>query len=272
MAGLVASVRGSLRAMPTLLRVGMAESLAYRVEFVVWMLTNSLPLIMLGLWTSVAAEGPFGGFDQSDFIAYYLAALIVRNVTGTWVVWQVNDEIRTGTLSLRLLRPLHPFLTYAATHLASVPLRALVAIPFAVILLVATAGQAVTRDPLILLFFLISLAGAWALTFFFLMLIGALGLFIDKSLAVFQVYLGLFAVLAGYLVPLELLPGWAQSVAHAAPFRYMLGFPVELLLGGASRSAALLDLAVQWAFVAALMVASLAVWRAGIRRYEAYGS
>ena len=47
----------TLRALPTLLRIGVAETVAYRAEFLVWILTTTLPLVMLGLWTSVAARG-----------------------------------------------------------------------------------------------------------------------------------------------------------------------------------------------------------------------
>ena len=33
----------------------------------------------------------------------------------------MNQEIRMGTLSLRLLRPIHPFVAYSAEHLAAIP-------------------------------------------------------------------------------------------------------------------------------------------------------
>ncbi|HVV81815.1 MAG TPA: hypothetical protein VHE35_02005, partial [Kofleriaceae bacterium] len=65
----------SLRAMPTMLRVGLAETIAYRAEMIVWILTTTMPLVMLALWTSVAAEAPFQQFTQADFVAYYLGAL-----------------------------------------------------------------------------------------------------------------------------------------------------------------------------------------------------
>ena len=71
------SVSASLRAMPTMLRVGLAETIAYRAEMIVWILTTTMPLVMLALWTSVAAEAPFAGFTELDFVAYYLAALRV---------------------------------------------------------------------------------------------------------------------------------------------------------------------------------------------------
>lgn len=272
LADAVQTARISLRALPTMLRVGLAETLAYRVEFVIWMMTNSLPLIMLGLWTSVADEAPFGRFGESQFVAYYLAALIVRNLTGTWVIWQINEDVRTGGLSMRLLRPVHPFVQYAATHLASVPLRAIVVIPFAVILLATTGRAALATDPVMYVLFAVSLAGAWLLTFFLLVTIGTLGLFIEKSIAVYEVYLGVFAVASGYLVPLELLPEWAHRAASWLPFRYMLAYPVELLTGDLDRTGALAALATQWAFIAGAGALAMAVWRAGIRRFEAYGS
>jgi ABC-2 type transport system permease protein len=265
--------RAALKAMPTLLRVGVAETVAYRAEFVVWMLTTTLPLVMLALWTSVAAEAPFAQFGQADFIAYYLAALIVRQVTGSWVVWQINEEVRTGTLSMRLLRPIHPFFGYAATHLSAIPLRGLVALPFAVLLLLTAGRASLTADPVLWLLVLPALAGAWVLAFFALVLLGALGLFVERSLAIFDVYLGVFAVLSGYLLPLALLPDWAAGIAAATPFRFMLSFPIELSMGAVDgRGHALALLGLQWLYAIAMVVLAERVWRAGVRRYEAYGA
>jgi ABC-2 type transport system permease protein len=255
-----------------MLRVGVAEALAYRAEFLVWMLTTTLPLVMLGLWSTVAREGTFHGYGTAEFTAYYLATLIVRNLTGSWVVWQMNGEIRDGTLSMRLLRPIHPFVGYAAVHLAAIPLRAAIALPVAVVLLATSGARTVTGDPIMIGLFLISVVGAWVITFFWMLLLGALGFFIEKSLAVFEVYLGIYALFSGYLLPLSLLPGWVAAVARWLPFRYMLGFPVEILIGAHDRAAVLRGLGVQWGFAAAAVVGAILMWRAGVRRYEAYGS
>ncbi len=83
----------TLRALPTLWRVGVAETIAYRAEFVVWMLTTTIPLIMLALWTSVASEGPFQNYGSADFVAYFLAVLIVRQLTSNWIAWQMFEDI-----------------------------------------------------------------------------------------------------------------------------------------------------------------------------------
>jgi ABC-2 type transport system permease protein len=261
-----------LRAMPALLRIGLAETVAYRAEFVVWMLTTTMPLVMLGLWTSVAHEAPFRGFAERDFIAYYLAMLIVRNLTGSWVVWQINEEIRSGSLSMRLLRPLHPFLGYAATHLSAIPLRAVIALPITAVLLVTSAREVMADSFYEYALFVISVLGAWFLTFAILVTIGAVAFWIQRSMGIFDVYLGVLSVLSGYLVPIALLPGWLQRIAVHSPFRYMLSLPVEILISRVGGAEAARLVAIQWGYAAAAVAMAFAVWRTGIRRYEAYGA
>ena len=41
------------RAVPALMRIGFAEAVAYRAEFVIWMLSTTLPLVNLALWSAV---------------------------------------------------------------------------------------------------------------------------------------------------------------------------------------------------------------------------
>ncbi len=258
--------------MPTLLRIGLAETIAYRVEFIIWMLTMTLPLVMLGLWTSVASEGPFAGYAERDFVAYYLGAFIVRNLTGNWVVWQINEEIRTGALMKRLLKPIHPFVTYAATHMSAIPLRALVALPMALVLLWSQARGLLVTDAARLSILALALAGTFLLTFFILVTIGALGFFLERSLAIVELYLGVFAVFSGYLIPLPLFPTALQRTAEVLPFRYMLAFPVETMIGRLDAGQAARALAIQWLWVAAFLPIATFAWRRGIRRFEAYGS
>src|SRR5258706_7668805 len=102
----MSSASRTLRALPTLFRVGLASTIAYRGEFLVWILSTNMPLVMLALWLEVAREGALGRYGEKQFIAYFLATLIVRLLTGSWVVWELNMEVRQGILGMRLLRPI----------------------------------------------------------------------------------------------------------------------------------------------------------------------
>ncbi|HEY6105864.1 MAG TPA: ABC-2 family transporter protein, partial [Anaeromyxobacteraceae bacterium] len=165
-------MRRTLRALPTLLRVGLAEAVSYRAELLVWLLSTNMPLVMLALWSAVARDAPVGRFGQRDFVAYYLAALVVRLMTGAWVVWELTFEIRQGTLAYRLLRPLHPLVAYAAENVAAMPLRLAVALPVAGVALWLTAGDRLVRDPLLLALFPLTVLGGWLITFLAMALVG----------------------------------------------------------------------------------------------------
>ena len=264
------SLRATVRAYPALLRTGLVAAVAYRAEFLIWMFSTNMPLVMLALWAAVGRSGPVAGYTQRGFGAYYLAVLLVRLLTGAWVVWEMTFEIKQGTLALRLLRPIHPLIAYSAENLAALPMRGLVAIPVMAGFLIA-GRESLSHDPLHWLLFLPAMAGAWLLTFLVMALIGTLALFVESAISVFEAWLGISSVLSGYLIPLDLFPPALREVALKLPFRFLVSYPVELMLGRLSHRDALLLLGAQWGYVAVASVGLHFVWRSGMRRFGAYG-
>jgi ABC-2 type transport system permease protein len=260
-------MRRTLRVMPTLLRVGFAEAMAYRAELLIWVLTTTMPLVMLPLWIAVAESGPVQGFTGADFVAYFLTTFVVRQVTSAWASWTINHEVKTGALSLRLMRPIHPFWAYAIENLAAIPMRLLVAGPVAVGVLLFTSRERLASDPALLAVFAASLVGAWAITFLAHVAVGTLSLWTQSSIRIMDVWTAGFFVFSGYLVPIALFPDALRAVPEWLPFR----FPVEVLTGARALPDALAMLARQWAWVVALAVLCSVLWNRGLRRFQAYG-
>jgi ABC-2 type transport system permease protein len=265
------SLRTTTRALPTLFRVSFADAVAYRAELLVWMLSTTMPLIMLALWSAVARDAPVGRFGQREFLAYFLATFIVRQLTGAWASWQMNYEIRHGTLAMRLLRPLHPMIAFAVEHLAAQPLRLLIALPVAGCGLVLVGSSVVPHDPALWVAWLGALLGAWLITFLASFSIGCLAFYFESSVMVMDVWMTLFFVFSGYLLPVELFPPLVRQAVDWLPFRYQIGLPVEIMTSAHGREAALVLLARQWAYVAVLLAAAVALWRRGLARFAAYG-
>lgn len=259
------------RALPALFRIGFAEAVAYRAEFLVWILSTTMPLIMLALWSAVARDAPVGRFAQAEFTSYFLATFVVRQLTSSWVSWQINYEVRQGTLALRLLRPIHPMLTFAVGNLSAQPLRLVVAVPVAVFWLATSGGASLPRDPAHWGLWLVAVAGGWLITFLANFAIGSLSFYVESAFRAMDVWLVLFFVLSGYTIPVELFPPGVRAVVDWLPFRYQIGLPVEILTSAHATGAALALLARQWMWVAALFLAALTLWRGGIRRFAAYG-
>ncbi|CAN5906838.1 ABC-2 family transporter protein [soil metagenome] len=264
-------VTRSIRALPTLLRVGVAETVAYRAEFLVWILVTTQPLVMLALWRSVAAESPFRGYSSADFVAYYLSALIVRNLTGSWVGWQISEEIRLGTMSMRLLRPIHPYVAFAAGHIAAIPFRVIVGIPVAAILLFSSGSAALTSEPLQLTVIIPSLALGWFINFNIVFMLGAVSFFATKTMALMNVYFGLFSLFSGYLLPIPLLPSVIRDIAEVMPFRFGFSVPIELMTQHLASERVAMLLGGQLAWAVASLTGALLLWRAGVRKFESVG-
>lgn len=260
----------TLRALPTIFRVGLAEAIAYRAEILVWVLTASMPLIMLPIWHTIAEDGVVPGFTPNGLTAYFLGAFVVRQVAGAWAAWTINQDVRTGALSQRLLRPIHPMWGYAAENLAAIPIRAVIAFPVGMLALIVTGGEHIARGWMWALVPL-AFAGAWLITFLANVIIGTLALWMHQSIKLQDVWSAGFFALSGYFVPIAAFPTWLRDLPHYLPFEYQLGYPVELLTGALDQERALEGLAAQWAWVSILAMIAILLWRRGIERYGAYG-
>ena len=261
-----------VRALPELFRIGFADLVAYRAEMVIWILSATMPLIMLALWNTVVTEEPLAGFGPAEITRYFAATLVVRQLTSAWLLWHMNWMIRTGALSARLLRPIHPLVWEGVEMLAAMPMRMAVLLPMLVGLvlwrpeLVAWPGWAAMAlfVPAVLL--------AWLIGFLIQAIFGMLAFWLEQSDGLFGVWFTVWMLFSGYLAPLAMFPEPIQKVLWFLPFRGMLAFPVELLGGFLRPEDAWFDLGVQVFWVGVLWVVAMRLWKAGIRRYGAFGA
>jgi len=261
----------AMRAYPVLLRIGLAEAIAYRAEMFVWMLSMTMPLVMLALWSAVAESGSIGRFGQDTFTAYFLGTLVVRQLSGSWVVWEMIYQIREGTFSMRLLRPIHPLVALSAESFAAVPMRAFLTSPIIFLVIGITDGEHLVAGTHDTICFFLSMFGAWLLNFSISAIIGTLAMFLQSTMAIWDVWMGSFMLLSGYLVPLELFPPWLERTARVLPFAYLQSVPVEILAGLRTGVAAEQALFAQWAWVAGVLLILSLLWRRAVRHYEAFG-
>ncbi|MER3400643.1 MAG: ABC transporter permease [Thermoflexus sp.] len=267
-----AALGATLRAYPTLLRIYWARTLEYRVQILIWILSGAVPLVMLAVWLSLAQEGPVGSFDAGTFVSYYLTAIFLRRMTGVWIIWDLSRDIRTGGLSARLLRPLHPLHYDLARTLASRPLQALLVGPPIALALWLYPGRQLDLSALNLLRVAAATGMALLLEFFFQYAIGLTAFWTSQAVAFHEVWFFIKALGSGYVIPLALMPEGVRRLLDWTPFPMMLSFPLEMLLGRLSPEQVAQGFLVQglWLLFAVLLVAGL--WRQGIRRYEAFGA
>jgi len=206
----------------------------------------------------IAVAGPVeGGRARLTNRDWSLSTERLRALTGAAEARLMNDlmalGIREGILARRLLRPLHPFWVDLMDNLAYKAFIMVVLIPTVIVLMIffrpnfqTTAVDVLAFLPALVLAFILRFCLEWGL---------AMSAFwTTRTNAINQVYFVVFLFFSGRLAPLELLPGPIQLLASLLPFRWMLSFPLEVLLGGLTAQEIALGYAVQlgWAAVAAI--------------------
>ncbi len=255
-----------------LTRRALGVMLEYRVSMFIWMLTSSFPLIMLAVWLSLAQDGPIGGYNAGDFVAYYLLALYVRQMTAVWVSWELDSDIRHGDLSIKLLHPLHPIHEYIASNLADKVLRVGLMTPLIILVAWLIPGVHYAVTPLNLVLFVLALVMAWALAFLIQYVFGLLAFWVSEALTFQDILWMLFLLLGGTVAPIDLLPGWLATVARLLPFRYELSFPIEILQGRLSALDLITGLSIGLGWVIVVELIHIVIWRRGLNAFGAFGA
>jgi ABC-2 type transport system permease protein len=228
------------------------------------------PLIYLFVWANAAGAGEIGGLSRDQFIVYYLTLIVVNQLTYAQTNWTVGDAIRSGNFNRLLLYPLPPIYDTVAAELAGKLLMLSFAAPAALAMGLLLRPQ-VEISGAALALFAPALLLAWLLRFLGGYSLALLAFWTTRADGLLTVQDALVFLLAGQVAPIALLPGPVQAAAVVLPFRYMVGFPVEVLTGQLTAGEIALGFAVQTGWAAVALALALLLWRRGLRRYSAVG-
>lgn len=241
----------------------------YRAEVVLWALSGTLPIIMMGLWAQVASDAPVG-LTPVQMVRYFAAVLLVRQMTFVWVIWEFEQHVVQGQLSQALLRPLSPMWTYLAGHLGErlVRLPAVVLLIGLCFLLYPEAAYLPTVPNFLLGVAIIALV---LVTRFIMQLASAMLCFwTERASSIESINFVAYMFLSGAIAPLEVFPPSVRAVAELLPFPYFVYLPARVLMG--EPAPVLRGLLVMSAWALFFLAVQRLGWRQGLRRYSAHGA
>lgn len=232
-----------------------------------WMVS---PLIYLFVWSTAAGGQAIGGWTRGEFVAYYLVLINVNQLTASQTPWTVGMMIQMGSLSKLLLYPMAPIFDTLASEVAG-------KVVFMSFVVPVTVGLAFllkpTLDPTLgqVALFVVALAMAWTLRFLWGYAMALLAFWFTNADALVGLQDAFTFLLAGQVAPVALLPRALQTLAIWLPFRYMLGFPIEVLMGRLEANEIAMGFALQLGWTSVAFAISLFTWRRGLRHYTAVG-
>jgi ABC-2 type transport system permease protein len=258
-----------LKIASTLTTVYYAYMVEYRAELILWVLSGSLPLILMGVWMQAAATGQFG-LSAIDFARYFLAAFIVRQFTVVWVIWEFEREIVEGKLSFRLLQPLDPLWHHFGSHFAERFAR----LPFAiglVVLFFCLYPQAFWLPSLTTFaVFLCLICFGFALRFLMQYTLAMFAFWTERASALEEFWFLFYLFLSGMIAPLEVFPPLVREIALWTPFPYLINFPASFLVGLPVDLGRGLLVMTGWTGLFWLLNRWL--WRNGLKQYSGMGA
>ncbi len=261
-----------LRVYWVLIKAGWARALEYRAQIVIWLISFLFPLIMMTVWLAVVDQGgPAAGWTRTDFIAYYVAALLVNRLTWAPVVWDWDRDLRTGDLSMKLVKPLDPFHHFVSEQIGWQIFFLVLVVPG---ICIASLFVPAIRYPLTaprLLAFAAAVIGGFIMNTLMGTTFAMLGFWSTQTRNLFSLWWGVGQFLSGWIAPLAMFPAGVRQVAYLLPFRSLLGFTNDILMGRLDLGGTGYGFAVTLFWLMVFLAAYRFLWRRGLRRYDAVG-
>ncbi|MBD2360071.1 ABC-2 family transporter protein [Anabaena minutissima FACHB-250] len=253
----------------TLLTVYYAYMVEYRAELILWVLSGSLPIILMGVWIKASQGGQFG-LSSIDFARYFLTVFVVRQISVVWVIFEFEKEVVEGKLSPKLLQPLDPVWHHVASHLSERVAR----IPFALILIALfffLYPQSFWLPNLVqLILFTLAVSLAFILRFVIQYTFAMFAFWTERANAIETFWFLFYLFLSGLIAPLEVFPQPVREIVLFTPFPYLIDFPASILVGLPVDLARGFWSLLGWIFI--FLGANRWLWRAGLKRYSGMGA
>lgn len=266
-------VRQNLRALHRMVLINLGMSVTYRGEMLLFMVTLVVtPTVSLLVWRAALASGADFPVDAEYLTTYFVLLCLVIMLTSSWISPFLAEMIRMGELSAWLIRPGSVHLNGLANNLSEKATKLVFLLPMVVLLWwIFRDSVQLPSDPARWSLFCVSVVLAAILTYCVDVLVAGFAFWIDDVSGLDRARVLLTSVLSGQVVPLALMPDWAGGFIEIQPFRFMVSFPLELLVGDLDASAVALGLLAQVGYVAVTMVCLRVLWRRGLRLYSAVG-
>jgi len=256
---------------------GLKAGFEYRVNVIFSIAGAIAPVVIqtalwIALYSSDAKETMFG-FTFVQMVSYTVIAQLVSRLVRTGFEYDVDNDIRTGSLDRFLVKPVGYFGFRLFSFLGDKLVQSLVMgllIALAVAFLVLSIGFPLTASGALL--FIAAMLIAFTLNFLLFWCVGLVGFWLTEIGFLFEAVRILIIALSGGIFPLAVFGSDAARVLNLLPFRFTIQFPTELLCGRIPPASVAPSFALALFWILALTALSQIVWRRGIRRFAAVGS
>src|SRR5215831_17400745 len=256
--------------------IGIQNTFVYRWNFFFRAIFGLFPLVgTIFIWRAIfdARGSGIGNYDYNSVVFYFLLVLVLDSlITPGEDEWQVAADIRDGQMNAFLVKPMNYLLYRLSLFVSNRLLYAVVTLP--VLVVIFLAFHTYIAWP--------SSWATWSWTIVSVMLAAMLQFLISYSVAllafwmleistvVFIIY-SFEYFLSGHMFPISFMPEGIQSILKLLPFPYELYFPISIFMEQVRGRELWNGMLIQTCWVLLIYLGASALWRGGLRKYQAVG-
>ena len=255
------------------INAGMQETATYRVNFIFFLLGEALACaVSFFIWNAVynsGGENEINGFTFEQMVVYIVLMFLTNGIIGSDASWSVGEEVRDGTIAMRLLKPVSYNSTFLFQEFGNKVLTEIVLmVPLLVIaeLVRWLISGAVAFSVVRFLIYLLSCTAAYLINFFFNICFGLLAFVIKYLWGANMMKNCVVGFLSGAIIPLAFLPAGLRTVILLMPFASLNYTPVMIYMGMYSGIETLWYLGLQLFWMIAFWGLSKLLWRLSVKR------
>lgn len=254
-------------------RIGFMNSIVYRGQTVVWMLTSFVWIAVLPfVWLAVYGEQDMiDVYSKRMIVGYFVIMPLVESMVASYIYEEMHANIKDGSINQFLIKPIHYLVRYfwdeAGFRMQRIVMTIIILTCLSPILSayasLPTAAFAVWWAPVFLI--------ALILNYLVAALVGICALFTTDGEWIKHIWWAVQTFAVGFLAPISFYPDAIQTILRASPFPMMLETPITMLLGTATHAGLVASMWQGIVWIAILLVINMLVWRLGTRRVEGVG-
>ncbi|TLS53923.1 hypothetical protein FE782_00790 [Paenibacillus antri] len=255
--------------------LGMQQSMEYRFDFVLQLVSAFFPIIIQWfMWTAIFAQkSTMYGYTFRELILYTILAGILSKVVSTGgIEYDIKEDIKQGGLNKYLIKPFSYFgfriVSFLGRKIFYFGISLLIV---ALLLLVLNAVWSVEISPVRAIVFAVALFLALALNFLISYCISSASFWLAEISYLYVITGLLVQIISGGIFPLEIFGDTFYAVSRFLPFFYTIYYPINVLNGRLPDHQILDGLLMQLGWIVLLLLLGRVLWKAGLREYSGMG-
>jgi ABC-2 type transport system permease protein len=250
--------------------------LAYRLRYYTGIVTY---LFFVGvyyfIWHAVYAGHESGyqinGFTLDQMLTYIVIGWIARSSYFSNIDDDIDDLVRSGQISIFLLRPVNFQFVMIAQAVGQTLFRILFfSLPIGLTVLLVFPVNFAASFQNFALFALSSTLGFLVMTCFNF-LVGLFAFYLKSIDGILRAKYNLINFASGLLLPFSFFPGWLEKIMNLLPFKAIAFVPLNFYLGRVSNDQILPTLIEQCLWLALLFAAGAWFWNRAAARLTLQG-